>query len=87
MKFLKNFIIVSVVSLAIQAVASTNAMSFESIKGMGEYTYEGKFKKKNYSTYQEKAKEKIGLKRWGKIDELYIICIKFINKIFNYICL
>ena len=58
MKFLKNFIIVSVVSLAIQAMASTNAMSFESIKGMGEYTYEGKFKKKNYSTYQKKAKEK-----------------------------
>lgn len=59
MKFLKNFIIVSVVSLAIQAVASTNAMSFESIKGMGEYTYEGKFKKKNYSTYQKRLKKRL----------------------------
>ena len=66
MKFLKNFIIVSVVSLAIQAVASTNAMSFESIKGMGEYTYEGKFKKKNYSTYQKKAKEKAINSAWTR---------------------
>ena len=66
MKFLKNFIIVSVVSLAIQAVASTNAMSFESIKGMGEYTYEGKFKKKNYSTYQNKAKEKAINSAWTR---------------------
>ena len=66
MKLLKNFIIVSIISLAIQAITSTNAMSFESIKGMGEYTYEGKFKKKNYSTYQKKAKEKAIESAWTR---------------------